>query len=450
MSGYGSDHLGVGMPENMTGPPALVTAAHFATATPSDSVLVKTMRAAHAHISSAVKTKGDREITQHALLELELALSALGSCACSYPCAMPGSTAKAKRDCIRKRTKRDFAEQNLQVNELPLRRNMVGLGCSCLKLAVQGLRRKIDVLESRAKYAAEERAAGTNVESNADCFIEAPDGSWGDLVRGFLASEGAVMVRREGTAGARDKDSDELFCGTPHLDFNRDHYRLQITVLRITVSQSTPLLIWHMAPIMRSCVISLFEKSVCHAASSVARLATIPFTPSDLFMAGGWNGKMRASESAACFRTAAALTLVSSASTPDMSLLNALAGICAVRLPIIAPYPSSSPLSAGELVLAVLCGCVPWRSTSSVLSCCTRTENGAISLAGSCLRFFGVLGAVSNAFGFFVGTWDAMSGRGRGDPRRAHSSAVTNFAALTPAEHAQVSRKRPAGAPWIA
>ena len=62
------------MPENMTGPPALVTAAHFATATSSDSALVKAMRAAHAHISSAVKTKGDRGVTQHALLELELVL----------------------------------------------------------------------------------------------------------------------------------------------------------------------------------------------------------------------------------------------------------------------------------------------------------------------------------------------------------------------------------------
>ena len=56
LSGYGSDHLGVGMPENMTGPPALVTAAQFATATSSDSALVKAMRAAHAHISPVVKT----------------------------------------------------------------------------------------------------------------------------------------------------------------------------------------------------------------------------------------------------------------------------------------------------------------------------------------------------------------------------------------------------------
>ena len=56
---------GVGMPENMTGAPALVTAAHFATATSSDSALVKAMRAVHAHISPVVKTEGGRKITAH-------------------------------------------------------------------------------------------------------------------------------------------------------------------------------------------------------------------------------------------------------------------------------------------------------------------------------------------------------------------------------------------------
>ena len=53
------------MPENVTGAPALVTAAHFATATSSDSALVKAMRAVHAHISPVVKTGGGRKITAH-------------------------------------------------------------------------------------------------------------------------------------------------------------------------------------------------------------------------------------------------------------------------------------------------------------------------------------------------------------------------------------------------